>query len=198
MDNRVTLLEDEIVTRVQTARYMLEKLGKPCDSLKLIKLIALADIYKLRLEGETITGDDYVAMKNGPAPSNTSNIIRFNSDYVDGDTLTYAGNYIEKHNTTISAKEGDVAYDYLSDFDKKCIDYVVEKYGNLSASDLTDGNGGENVHAFEAWKKHDIRAFGPGQVAPIHMEDFFTNDGPVQVDEADIERSRERYLHGNL
>lgn len=196
--NQSKTLPDEIITRVQLARYLLEKLGGTCNSLKLIKLIALVDIYKLRLDGETITGDNYVALKNGPAPSDTSNMLLFNGDWVDSDTLAYAGVHLEKCNTTISIKKKQIEYDFLSDFDKKCIDHVVEEYGNLSTTDLVEGNDGKNVHAFEAWKKHNIRTFGAGQVADIDMKDFFANDGPVQVPQSDIQRSKERFLYGDF
>ena len=171
--NQAKLVSDDNVTRVQLARYVLEKLGGKSDSLKLVKLIALADIYKFRLEGETITGDMYVALKNGPAPSVTADIIGFDDSWVDRAVLDYAGEYIEKCNTEVSEKDKEIQYEYLSDFDKKCADYVVEKYGHLSPKDLIEGNGGENVHAFEAWKKHEVHDYGSGQVKQIQMEDFF-------------------------
>ena len=189
---------DEIITRVQMARYILDKLDGKCNSLKLIKLIALADIYKLRLDGETITGDKYIALKNGPAPSVTSDIIGFDGEWIDSAILEYAGEYIEKCNTEVSAKEKDIEYHHLSEFDKKCIDCVIDKYGHLSKEDLIEGNSGENVHAFEAWRKHNIKEYGAGQSAKINLEDFFNNDGPVQVGKKDIQRAKERYLYGDL
>ena len=196
--NQSAMMPDEVITRVQLVRYILEKLGGFCHSLKLVKLIALADIYALRLDGATITGDVYVALKKGPAPSVTSDMIGFDTEYVDSAVLDYVSEYIQKRNTEISLKEKDVEYEYLSHFEKKCIDYVVQTYGHLSAEDLIDGNNGENVHAFKAWKKHGIHAFGPGQVATISLEDFFENDGPVQVDEKDLKKARERYLYGDF
>ena len=89
-------------------------------------------------------------------------------------------------------------HDYLSDFDKQCADDVIKKYGHLSADDLIDGNNGENVHAFEAWRKHAIPGHGVGQSALISLGDFFVNDGPVQVSGDVIERSKERYHHGDF
>ena len=148
--NQTRLPSDEIITKVQLARYMLEKLNGKSNSLKLVKIVALADIYKFRLEGETITGDTYVALKNGPAPSVTADIIGFDESWIDSSILDYAGEYIEKCNTEVSVKDKEVEFDHLSDFDKKCADYVIEKYGHLSAKDLIEGNNGENVHAFEA------------------------------------------------
>ena len=79
--NQTEGLSDKDIVKVQLVRYILDTLGERCDQLKLVKLIALADIYKLRLDGETITGDTYVALKNGPAPSAISNIISFNSNW---------------------------------------------------------------------------------------------------------------------
>ena len=196
--NQTEAISDTVITRVQLARYMLDALGGKTSSLKLIKLIALADIYKFRLDGETITGDIYVALKNGPAPSATSNIIIFNGDYAESGDLAYAGEYIEKCNMDVSMKGGSVEYDHLSDFDKKCADYVVEKYGHLSAEELIEGNNGENVHAFEAWKKHNIHDYGAGQVQRIQMEDFFKNDGPVQVDSDSIKQAQKRYAYGDF
>lgn len=188
---------DEVITRVQMVRYLLERLGGSCRALKLVKLIALADIYALRMDGETITGDRYVALKNGPAPSVTSNMIDFNGDRVDGAVLGYVDAYIQRNNAEVSLKESnDADYEYLSDFQKRCIEYVVERYGHLSVDDLIEGNGGENVHAFEAWKKHGIRDYGSGQVAAIDLADFFENDGPVQVAEKDLQKARERYSYG--
>jgi hypothetical protein len=50
--------------------------------MKALKLIFLADRYHLCRYGRLITNDSYVAMKHGPVPSATRDIVESN-DYLD-------------------------------------------------------------------------------------------------------------------
>ena len=199
MNNPV--LKDEYMVRVDTIVYILKKLKEmgesSVDSLKVGKLIVLADIYKLRLDGRTITMDRYVALKNGPVASDTANIISFSENYVNGGSkvLDYADKYIDRSNRDLKLKE-EPPFDYLSEFDKECIDYVLTNYGKLTAKELIDGNNGENVHAFNAWKKHNITEYGEGQSASIDLTDFFENDGPVKVPKEKLAIAKEDYIYG--
>ncbi len=193
-----TIISDSLAVRVQMTRYLLDKLpGQRCESLKLIKLAVLADVYKLRKYGETISGDYYVALKNGPVPSNLADIVGFDSEHTSAEEIEYAQQYIKNNNSTVEVnKEKEIDTDYISEVDAECLDYVLEKYGDKDINYLINHET-EGVHAFDAWKKHGIHDFGEGQCASIDKEDFFVNDGPVQVEESTLEVARENYrLYG--
>ena len=181
--------EDDFVTKMQLIVYLLDNLPeKSCEKLKLVKLIALADIYKLRLDGSTITNDQYFAFKNGPAASYTANIINLNTEWLNKNVLDFVDKHIESCNKEVKLKKVFTEYDYLSVFERKCADYVINNYGKLSADDLIEGNNGDNVHAFYAWEKHNIKEYGVRE--KIDLLDFFKNDGPVQVNEKNLEQAR--------
>ena len=183
---------DDLIEKVQICRYMLEKLG-PCDYLKLIKLVVLADVYKLRKYGETISGDRYVALKNGPVPSTLANIVGFVAEYVDRDDLTYAEKFIKTTNKNVEpVSDLEVDFDYLAKTDIECIDFVIKNYGHRD-SDYLINDSKEGVHEFSAWYKHKIKEFGQGNCADMNLEDFFENDGPVQVSNEILENSKKNY-----
>lgn len=89
--------------------------------LKAFKLLYLADKRHLELYGRPITGDSYVAMQNGPVPSNAY-------DYV---TKEIGGGKDLPH-----FDEPDL--DKFSDSEQEVLDEIISKYGRRSASALVE------------------------------------------------------------
>jgi len=67
---------------IQACNYLLEKNNSSLDYIKLIKLLYLADRESLKESLQSITGDVYVSMKNGPVLSKVYDLImgRFHND----------------------------------------------------------------------------------------------------------------------
>ncbi len=61
---------------VHVVLFMLFSLGRRADPSRLLKLIFLADLRHLARHGMLITGDSYLALKNGPAPVNLLNLFQ--------------------------------------------------------------------------------------------------------------------------
>ena len=60
----------------QSVGYLLEKYNGRLNEVKLIKLLYLADREMIRQTGDSITGDKYFSMKQGPVLSCLHNLIR--------------------------------------------------------------------------------------------------------------------------
>lgn len=132
----------------QVLNYLARKLGGKVDKLKAIKLIYLADKYHLRKYGRLVTGDQYIAMKLGPVQSGVKDIADL-SDFLGSEERDYTSLFIKKEGHDIeSIKEID--YDELSQTDVEALNFVLERFGNLSDSDLI-----ELTHKGYEWKRHE-------------------------------------------
>ena len=132
----------------QVLNYLARKLGGKVDKLKAIKLIYLADKYHLRKYGRLVTGDQYIAMKLGPVQSGVKDIADL-SDFLGSEERAYTSLFIRKEGHDIeSIKEID--YDELSQTDVEALNFVLERFGNISDSDLI-----ELTHKGYEWKRHE-------------------------------------------
>ena len=107
------------------------------DTYKALKVLYFADKEHLARYGRLICGDSYVAMKHGPVPSGTYDLVK--SSRVDGicsqellrsasGAFTVDGNEIK---VLRLANE-----DLLSDSDIECLEWAIKQYGQLSFSAL--------------------------------------------------------------
>ena len=62
---------------VNAVLYIVERLKRK-DFHKIFKLLYFSDREHLNVYGRTITGDTYIAMADGPVPSNVYDILLFN------------------------------------------------------------------------------------------------------------------------
>jgi uncharacterized phage-associated protein len=93
---------------------------------------------KLHLEkyGRFVCGDNYVAMKHGPVPSSTYDIlksVRFDIYPQIREKATVAFKVIDYTVTP----NGDADLDQFSDSEVECLDYAIEKYGTKTFGELT-------------------------------------------------------------
>jgi uncharacterized phage-associated protein len=103
---------------------------------RISKILYFADKAHLVRYGRFISGDSYVAMKHGPAPSDTYDIlkaVRFGLDYcyeVAPETAFSVDNYM-----VIPFRAADL--DVFSDSDIECLDEAITLYGTKTFGELT-------------------------------------------------------------
>ena len=122
---------------VNAVLYIVEKL-KRRDFHKIFKLLYFSDREHLSVYGRTITGDVYIAMADGPVPSNLYDIfksVRGNGYYKDdgrfGQYFSVVDWDLIKPNTKPDLSE-------LSKTDMTCIDHSLEMYGNMSWDEIRE------------------------------------------------------------
>ena len=122
---------------INAVLYIVEKLERK-DFHKIFKILYFSDREHLNVYGRTITGDAYIAMADGPVPSNLYDIfksVRGDGYYKDDGKFGQFFSVIEwdliKSNAKPNLKE-------LSKTDLTCIDKSLEKYGNLSYDEIRE------------------------------------------------------------
>jgi uncharacterized phage-associated protein len=117
------------------------------EYIRLLKLLYIADREMLAQHGQTITGDEAVAMKKGPVLSRTYDLLKG-----EGHGATVWGNYIqtEGYQAVLRRKpgRGKVSPAALAKLKE-----VSERYRETATDDLI-----EETHKFREWKK----VFPPG------------------------------------
>jgi hypothetical protein len=105
------------------------------DLYHILKIIYFADKEHLSRYGRFINGDSYVAMKDGPVPSQSYDIIKA----LRGDGLYDLNN--EDYNS-VTIEENEVKpnrkanLDFLSQTDLECLDEAINKYKDYSFNQL--------------------------------------------------------------
>jgi uncharacterized phage-associated protein len=150
---------------VQALNYFATLNGGRLNKMKAIKLLWLSDRLHLRRYARTITGDTYFAMKLGPVPSNTRDILKGN---VVGEYLKYRDAFI---NTNIGLSYSSTINPNLKVFSKtdiQILDAVYKEYGNKSQFELSDFS-----HEFPEWKKWENEFIKSSSSIRIDFNDFF-------------------------
>jgi uncharacterized phage-associated protein len=100
------------------------------------KIVYYADRHHLEDFGRLTCGDEYCAMRDGPVPSGTYDLIKDVRDlsrtsmYADQARQTFA---VEGVNLVPFRKPNEK---FLSESDKECLDMAIKEVGNLSYSAL--------------------------------------------------------------
>lgn len=107
--------------------------GKTTDlyKTKLNKLLFYADFVNYYLHGSSISGSRYIHLPYGPVPDGYE------------DTLETLNNYgvidISRQNSTELVKSGDrLVHEFLTDEERQTLEWVLDTYGAMSASQLTE------------------------------------------------------------
>jgi uncharacterized phage-associated protein len=166
---------------INAVLYIVTKL-KRNDFHKIFKILYFSDREHLKEYGRTITGDKYIAMSDGPVPSNLYDIFKsvrgdgyFKDNGKFGIYFSVIGNDLIKANKEPNLKQ-------LSKTDIRHIDNSIELYGNLSWDEIR-----EKSHDY-AWRSTIINR-------QINFEDILWEAGG---DEEYIEYVREQNLTVNL
>mgnify|MGYP000014266128 CR=1 FL=1 len=154
--------------------YIASKVASPTFH-KISKLLYFADKRHLDAYGRFISGDNYVAMKHGPVPSVTYDILKavrncghpaFNASMLEEfrDALEVKSNYqiVPKALPNL---------EFLSETDLECLEYAIETYGSMSFQELTNLSHDE---AYEATGYNDY----------IDIEDIakMSSDGDILLE----------------
>jgi uncharacterized phage-associated protein len=138
-----------ITATIEALYYLLDKNGKS-EKMKLVKLVFLADKYHLIQYGRTVTGDKYLAMKDGPAGSTVLDILNFNEDYLEDEDIEYSLKFIKKlEGNYLGISNTPVELNTLSESDLEALDFVSKKFGRMSAADLR-----KYTHEYPEWKQY--------------------------------------------
>lgn len=118
----------------QAAAFLLYKAGGQLPLLKLMKLMYLAERESLRLYGDTITGDSFVSMNQGPVLSMTYEYINGGIQSAQDGWASWISDRAD-HNVAlrdpsmIRSPGQDLLV--LSDTDMECLAAVWKQFGHL-------------------------------------------------------------------
>jgi len=120
---------------VEVIKYISRHAPTP-DIYWIGKILYFADKLHLQRYGRLICGDDYVAMKHGPVPSGTYNLLREARQFNDIPAFHPApGEFeIEGQNRVVALKAPDM--DLFSETDIECLKESIRKYGTLDFGKL--------------------------------------------------------------
>jgi uncharacterized phage-associated protein len=157
---------------IQVLAYI-QKTANISDKLALIKLLFFADRLHLRRYFSFISQDIYYALRNGPAASNTLNVVNKYEDYLDI-TNPVISNFLKKIELVdnVNRKIDETNVDLISNNEIKTIDFICEKFGSFTSDILV-----ELTHDYPEWKRYE-NLFLKEELAfsaIIKIEDFFTN-----------------------
>ena len=182
---------------IHKTAYLLGKFeGKRTSIIKLVKLMVIADVYTLRKHAlPFLPQEKYFAMKNGPVPSVTADLISMSEDQLYEREITAIQSLWRKvtdKGTTWDMIEliGEPDMDHISELDVEVLDYIYEQYGSYTPEQLI-----EETHKYHAWKKHEKALEAGSKREPIYTPDFFEyDDGPAKFDREYLKDSRECFL----
>ena len=135
--------------------------------MHMLKFIYYADVFHLNKYDRPIIGDSYYAMKNGPVASHTYDILKATCvDY----KIKPEG-YIKK---IIPLRQPDL--DYFSDTDIEIMEFVLEKFKDFDAEQMSI-----ETHKTKAWKNAwDKKSFIAKQ-SEMNYEDFLDSVDPNKI-----------------
>jgi len=179
---------------VQAIHCLLKNFGE-MDKLKIVKLIYFADKWQLIAAGRTITNDDYLAMRHGPAGSMVLNVLNRNEEYLEREQLEYMDRYIlqvKLGGSNYKFMNRDMYYDQFSESDENALKKIGERFKSLDTWDIVD-----LTHKYPEWKQfEDELKEDPTGCKPISLVDMFSriDDDPLGIPSDTVEMSKNIYL----
>ena len=107
----------------ETILYVIKNTAIP-DIYHVLKIIYFAGRLHLERYGRLIYGDDFTALKHGPVPQETYNLIKKYRDNNARYPVAVCGNNIKALR--------DANMDVFSESDIECLDEAISEYGHLS------------------------------------------------------------------
>ena len=121
----------------QALNYFATTSGGKINKMKALKLVFLVDRYHLRKYGRLVTNDNYLAMKHGPVPSITRDIVESN-DYLDDAIKDYFQEYIEPVDRWTIASLNQPDTSVFSETDIEALNFVWRIFGHYDQFQLRD------------------------------------------------------------
>ena len=149
---------------LQAVLYVANRLQRR-DFHKIFKILFFADREHLSKYGRPITGDTYIAMKDGPVPSKIDDIFKA----VRGDSFfaSNAAQYTKLfsvHDWYFIDPKVDANLDYLSQSDIEELDASLAEYGHLTWDEIRE-------------KSHDFAWRATPKDRPIDIADIMREKG---------------------
>jgi uncharacterized phage-associated protein len=119
---------------IQTCNYLLKKNNFSLNYTKLIKMLYLADKESLKGSLQTITGDKYVSMNNGPVLSELYDLIMDKWHKENEQNLW--NNRFTRNGHDIIAMTDRIPQGELSAFETQILDQIYEHFGNFSLGEM--------------------------------------------------------------
>ena len=125
------MFRDEKITHM--AAYLIRALGGRASHIQLLKLMYLADRQSFDDRGHSISGDRFVAMKQGPVLSNAYDFMKGT-----GSAQSVWDSVIENIAKTYyhSLRNDDVDLDLISPYEEKVLSEVVRAHRGKSSKEL--------------------------------------------------------------
>ncbi|MBR4535375.1 MAG: SocA family protein [Bacteroidales bacterium] len=122
---------------INAVLYIVKHL-KRADFHKVFKILYFSDRNMLSMSGMMITGDTYIAMNDGPVPSNMYDILKsVRGDGYFKDLANLAAYVaVENWDIVVAKKEPDMGK--LSRMDIKVLDDSIQQYGDLSWDEIRE------------------------------------------------------------
>jgi len=154
------------------------------NKLKLMKLLFLADRLHLRMYGRPITNDTYWAMKHGPVPSSSKDIVDM-SDFAEALEKNYASQFFlpedDEHKIASIAETDE---DVFSESELGVLHTVQEEFGALNQFQLVD-----LCHSLPEWSIYRTLLEEGRSRAEMAFDDLLRPGS--DVDSSHLEASRE-------
>jgi uncharacterized phage-associated protein len=123
---------------IQSCNYLIKKNNFSMNYTKLIKLLYLADKESLRDSGQTITGDAYVSMDNGPVLSHLYDLIRGLLETKDAQAQALWNSRFMRDKYDLVAVSDRIPDSELSRFEKRILDGVYDKFKEYDFGAMID------------------------------------------------------------
>lgn len=117
------------VKAIETVVYLANRINDP-TRMKIFKLLYFADKLHMSRYGRFIIGDSYVAMKFGPVPSKTYDIVKDVRKGQESDAISVPNDW------DIIPKRSAALLEF-SETDIECLDEILELYGRMPAKQLS-------------------------------------------------------------
>lgn len=148
--------------------------------VRLMKLLYIADREWLAEAGRTITGDEAVAMKNGPVLSHVYDLIKGVAHRTDD-----WGDFIRKADYSVELKK-DPGRGKLSKGEIERLTEVADRYRAMDDWELS-----EHTHEFPEWRNH----YQADASTPIPWQEMLNAQGKSELIEiAERDEAARQYL----
>jgi uncharacterized phage-associated protein len=122
---------------IEAILYIAQNVKEPTFH-RISKLMYFADKAHLEQYGRLICGDSYVAMKHGPVPISSYEILKSVRGEGQTSCLAQAKNAFCVQNKYLVKPLRQADCNYFSDSDLECLDKAIKEYGPLSFQELTE------------------------------------------------------------
>ena len=120
---------------IQACDYLVKKNGISLNYTKLIKLLYLADKESLKSSFQTITGDTYVSMDNGPVLSRLYDLIKGKYRKDESAQNLWNSRFI-KDGYDLLLVTDRIPHSELSAFEMQILDEIYEKFENYDFNEM--------------------------------------------------------------